>query len=153
MSGNCESEQKSSRENSKSHKVLTEDDIKPGCIVKGRVSRFVKYGAFIDIGGFIGLLYLKEMSRSHISSPEEILKIGDEINVKILKVERKGKKLHINLSLKQLTDWNSIAGHYVKDSVYNGKVVKILDFGCLVELQDGVVGLVHKSEIDPDGKM
>lgn len=152
LSDHSDSEQKSSSENSKSHNQISEEDIKPGNIVKGKVSRFVKYGAFIDIGGFTGLLHLKDMSGSNIKSPEEILKIGEEIDVRVLKVERKGDNFHISLSLKPLIDWNSIAGKYTKDSVFDGRVVKIMDYGCFVELQDGVVGLVHKSEIDPDGK-
>ena len=118
-----------------------------GDIVEGKVMRFTDYGAFVDIGGVDGLLHISEISWGKLKHPEEILKIGDIINVKILSLnEEKGK---ISLGLKQTKPepWTLVGEKYQIGDVFEGKVVQIKEYGAFVELEAGLDGLVHISEI------
>lgn len=116
-------------------------------IVEGTVMRFTDYGAFVDIGGIDGLLHISEISWGKLKHPQEVLKIGEKIHVKILSMnEEKGK---ISLGLKQTTPepWTVIDEKYNIDDVVDGKVVQIKEYGAFVELEPGLDGLVHISEI------
>lgn len=121
--------------------------INVGDTVEGTVMRFTDYGAFVDIGGIDGLLHISEISWGKLKHPQEALKIGEKINVKILSMnEEKGK---ISLGLKQNTPepWSVINEHYQAGQVVEGKVVQIKEYGAFVELEPGLDGLVHISEI------
>lgn len=121
--------------------------INVGDIVEGTVMRFTDYGAFVDIGGIDGLLHISEISWGKLKHPQEALKIGQKINVKILSMnEEKGK---ISLGLKQTTPepWSVINENYEVGQVVEGKVVQIKEYGAFVELEPGLDGLVHISEI------
>lgn len=123
------------------------ESIKVGDSVEGTVMRFTDYGAFVDIGGIDGLLHISEISWGKLKHPQEALKIGEKINVKILSMNaEKGK---ISLGLKQNTPepWSVIDENYQEGQVINGKVVQIKDYGAFVELEPGLDGLVHISEI------
>ena len=116
-------------------------------IVEGTVMRFTEYGAFVDIGGIDGLLHISEISWGKLKHPKEVLSIGDKISVKILSMnEEKGK---ISLGLKQTIPepWSVIDENYSVGQVVKGKVVQIKEYGCFVELEPGLDGLVHISEI------
>lgn len=116
-------------------------------IVEGKVMRFTDYGAFVDIGGVDGLLHISEISWGKLKHPQEILKIGDIINVKILAMnEEKGK---ISLGLKQTMPepWSVIERKYEIGQIVKGKVVQIKEYGAFIELEAGLDGLVHISEI------
>ncbi|MGN0708901.1 MAG: 30S ribosomal protein S1, partial [Anaerovoracaceae bacterium] len=118
-----------------------------GDIVEGTVMRFTDYGAFVDLGGIDGLLHISEISWGKLKSPSDMLSIGQKINVKILNMNReKGK---ISLGLKQTTPepWSVINDKYKEDDIIKGKVVQIKDYGAFVELEPGLDGLVHISEI------
>lgn len=118
-----------------------------GDIVEGKVMRFTDYGAFVDIGGVDGLLHISEISWGKLKNPQEVLNIGDIINVKILSLnEEKGK---ISLGLKQTTPepWSQVGTKYQIGDVIDGKVVQIKEYGAFVELEAGLDGLVHISEI------
>ncbi len=118
-----------------------------GDTVEGTVMRFTDYGAFVDIGGIDGLLHISEISWGKLRHPQEALKIGEKINVKILSMnEEKGK---ISLGLKQNTPepWSVINENYQVGQVVQGKVVQIKEYGAFVELEPGLDGLVHISEI------
>ncbi len=122
--------------------------LEEGQEVKGVVKNLTDYGAFIDLGGVDGLLHITDMSWKRIKHPSEILNVADEIMVKILRFDRERNR--VSLGLKQLGDdpWADIAGRYPENSRLKGKVTNLTDYGCFVELQTGVEGLVHVSEMD-----
>jgi 4-hydroxy-3-methylbut-2-enyl diphosphate reductase len=116
-------------------------------VVEGVVMRFTDYGAFVDLGGIDGLLHISEISWGKLKHPKEVLQIGDRVKVKILSMnEEKGK---ISLGLKQTTPepWSVIHENYEVGQVVNGKVVQIKEYGAFVELEPGLDGLVHISEV------
>lgn len=123
------------------------ENIKVGEIVKAEVKRFTNFGAFADINGVDGLIHLSEISWSHVKSADSVLKKGQIVDVKIIEADR--EKNRISLSIKALTPepWSNIEEKYPEGSAVLGKVVRISDFGAFVELEPGVDGLVHLSEI------
>lgn len=123
------------------------ENLEVGDVVEGVVMRFTDYGAFVDIGGIDGLLHISEISWGKLKHPEEILKIGQTLNVKVLSMnEEKGK---ISLGLKQTVPepWSVINEKYEIGQVIGGKVVQLKDYGAFVELEPGLDGLVHISEV------
>lgn len=116
--------------------------------VKGIIKNITDYGAFVDLGGIDGLLHITDMAWRRVKHPSELLNIGDEIHVKVLKFDR--DKNRVSLGMKQLTDdpWLNIERRYPVDSRVFGKVTNITDYGCFVQLEEGVEGLVHTSELD-----
>ena len=116
-------------------------------VVEGTVMRFTDYGAFVDIGGLDGLLHISEISWGKLKHPEEVLKIGDKINVKVLSMNQEKNK--ISLGLKQITPepWTVINEKYQVGSIVSGKVVQLKEYGAFVELEPGLDGLVHISEV------
>ncbi|MCP5144683.1 MAG: 30S ribosomal protein S1 [Gammaproteobacteria bacterium] len=119
-----------------------------GAVVKGLVKNLTDYGAFIDLGGIDGLLHITDMSWKRVKHPSEVLNIGDEVEVKILKFDRERQR--VSLGLKQLGDdpWVDIARRYPEGTRLFGTVTNIADYGCFVEIEEGVEGLVHVSEMD-----
>jgi small subunit ribosomal protein S1 len=125
--------------------ALQEGQIRPGVV------RAVKdYGAFIDLGGLDGFLHVSEMSWSRVTDPSGLLKAGQEVQVKVLKIDRQTSK--ISLGLKQLTPspWDRVEETYSRGMQLKGKVTKLMDFGAFVELEPGVEGLIHISELSPN---
>lgn len=116
-------------------------------VVEGTVMRFTDYGAFVDIGGLDGLLHISEISWGKLKHPQEVLAIGDKINVKILSMNQEKNK--ISLGLKQITPepWTVIGDKYKVGTVVTGKVVQLKEYGAFVELEPGLDGLVHISEV------
>ncbi len=123
-------------------------NLSEGDEVKGIVKNLTDYGAFIDLGGVDGLLHITDMSWKRIKHPGEILTIGDEIKVKILKFDRDNSR--VSLGLKQLGEdpWADISHRYPIGKRLTGKVTNITDYGCFVEIEEGIEGLVHVSEMD-----
>jgi small subunit ribosomal protein S1 len=123
-------------------------NLQEGQTVKGIVKNLTDYGAFVDLGGIDGLLHITDMSWKRIKHPSEIVNVGDEIDVKILKFDKERNR--VSLGLKQLGSdpWVDIARRYPEGSRLFGKVTNIADYGCFVEIEDGVEGLVHVSEMD-----
>jgi small subunit ribosomal protein S1 len=121
--------------------------IAEGAVVTGVVKNLTEYGAFIDLGGIDGLLHVSDMSYGRVNHPSEIVNAGDEITVKVLKFDR--DKERISLGLKQLIPdpWESIEEHYPAGSKVIGRVVSVTDYGAFVELEPGVEGLIHISEM------
>lgn len=124
------------------------ENINEGHEVKGIVKNLTDYGAFIDLGGVDGLLHITDMSWKRIKHPSEILNIGDEIKVKVLKIDR--DNVRVSLGLKQLggDPWQDISQRYPVNSKISGRVTNITDYGCFVEIEEGIEGLVHVSEMD-----
>ena len=121
-----------------------------GDVVKAEIKRFTKFGAFAEINGIDGLIHLSQISWKHINSCDEVLKIGEIVDVKILNLSKDEKKL--SLSIKALTPepWSIVDQKYAVNSAVLGKVVRINDFGAFVELEPGIDGLVHISKISHD---
>ena len=119
-----------------------------GSVVKGVVKNLTDYGAFVDLGGVDGLLHITDMAWRRVKHPSEIVNVGDEIDVKVLRFDK--EKMRVSLGLKQMGDdpWVDIARRYPENTRLFGKVTNIADYGCFVEIEDGVEGLVHVSEMD-----
>lgn len=124
------------------------DELQEGQEVIGVVKNITDYGAFLDLGGIDGLLHVTDISWKRVKHPSEVLKVGEEHRVKILKFDR--DKNRISLGMKQLMEdpWRNISRRYPKNSRVFGKVSNITDYGCFVELEEGVEGLVHMTEMD-----
>lgn len=124
------------------------ENIAEGQEVKGTVKNLTDYGAFIDLGGVDGLLHITDMSWKRIKHPSEILAIGDEVKVKVLKIDR--ENVRVSLGLKQLggDPWLDITSRYPINARISGRVTNITDYGCFVEIEEGIEGLVHVSEMD-----
>src|SRR5450432_3516274 len=124
------------------------DNLQEGAVVKGSVKNLTDYGAFVDLGGIDGLLHITDMAWKRVKHPSEVVKVGDEIDVRILKFDRERQR--VSLGIKQLgaDPWQNIARRYPPNTRLWGKVTNIADYGCFVEIEEGVEGLVHVSEMD-----
>ena len=134
-------------ENSAERDQLLEN-LQEGMEVKGIVKNLTDYGAFVDLGGVDGLLHITDMAWKRVKHPSEIVNVGDEINVKVLKFDR--ERTRVYLGLKQLGEdpWVAIAKRYPEGTRLTGRVTNLTDYGCFVEIEEGVEGLVHVSEMD-----
>ncbi len=123
-------------------------NLQEGDVVKAVVKNLTDYGAFLDLGGIDGLLHITDMAWKRIKYPSEVVNIGDEVEVKVLKFDR--ERARVSLGMKQLGEdpWADIAERYPAESQLSGKVTNIADYGAFVEIEDGVEGLVHVSEMD-----
>lgn len=119
-----------------------------GSVVKGTVKNLTDYGAFVDLGGVDGLLHITDMAWKRVKHPSEVVNVGDEVTVKVLKFDK--DRTRVSLGLKQLGQdpWAAIAQNHPVNSKLTGKVTNLTDYGCFVEILDGVEGLVHVSEMD-----
>lgn len=124
------------------------ETLEEGKNVKGIVKNLTDYGAFVDLGGIDGLLHITDMAWKRVKHPSEVVTIGDEIEVQVLKFDKERER--VSLGLKQMGDdpWKEISRRYPNSSRITGKVTNIADYGCFVEIEDGVEGLVHMSEMD-----
>ncbi|MCK6369714.1 MAG: 30S ribosomal protein S1 [Gammaproteobacteria bacterium] len=122
--------------------------LEEGATVRGIVKNLTDYGAFVDLGGIDGLLHITDMAWKRVKHPSEVVNVGDEINVKILRFDR--EKNRVSLGVKQLgaDPWEAISRRYPPSTRLFGKVTNIADYGCFVEIEEGVEGLVHVSEMD-----
>ncbi|CAH2871802.1 TPA: 30S ribosomal protein S1 [Salmonella enterica] len=134
-------------ENSAERDQLLEN-LQEGMEVKGIVKNLTDYGAFVVLGGVDGLLHITDMAWKRVKHPSEIVNVGDEINVKVLKFDR--ERTRVSLGLKQLGEdpWVAIAKRYPEGTKLTGRVTNLTDYGCFVEIEEGVEGLVHVSEMD-----
>jgi len=129
-------------------KVELLKNLDEGQIVKGVVKNLTDYGAFVDLGGLDGLLHITDISWSRVTNPSEVLALGQEIDVKILSFDK--EKLRVSLGLKQIQNdpWETIEGKYSVGGIYEATVSNLTDYGCFAELEQGVEGLIHLSELD-----
>jgi len=123
-------------------------ELQEGNTVKGIIKNLTDYGAFVDLGGIDGLLHITDMAWKRVKHPSEVVEVGQEVDVKILKFDRERQR--VSLGMKQLGDdpWQDLARRYPPQTRMFGKVTNIADYGCFVEIEDGVEGLVHVSEMD-----
>ena len=123
-------------------------NLEEGHEIKGIVKNLTDYGAFVDLGGVDGLLHITDMAWKRVKHPSEIVNVGDEINVKVLKFDK--EKQRVSLGMKQMGNdpWQDISQRYPEGTKISGQVTNLTDYGCFVEIEDGVEGLVHVSEMD-----
>ncbi len=134
--------------NNSAVKVELLKNLDEGQIVKGVVKNITDYGAFIDLGGLDGLLHITDISWSRVSNPAEYLNVGEEIDVKVLNFDK--EKLRVSLGLKQIQNdpWENLESKYSIGGIYEAMVSNITDYGCFAELEEGIEGLIHLSELD-----
>ena len=123
------------------------NNLNVGDIVEGKVMRFTDYGAFVDLGGIDGLLHISEISWGKLKHPKEVLKIGDTVRVKILSMNEEKSKISLGLKQTMPEPWSVIEDNYQVGQVVTGKVVQIKEYGAFIELEPGLDGLVHISEV------
>jgi small subunit ribosomal protein S1 len=124
------------------------DSLHEGQVLKGVIKNLTEYGAFIDLGGIDGLLHITDISWKRVKHPSELLTVGQDIDVKVLSFDRERNR--VSLGMKQLANdpWSDIVQRYPENTRLSGKVTNIADYGCFVEIEEGVEGLVHMSEMD-----
>ncbi|MBX3363216.1 MAG: 30S ribosomal protein S1 [Phycisphaeraceae bacterium] len=123
------------------------EGLNEGDIVKGTVKNIADFGAFVDLGGIDGLLHITDMSWGRVNHPSEMLKIDDEIEVKVLNIDREKEKIALGLKQKEPSPWEAIEQKYPVGARIHGAVVSLMSYGCFVRLEDGIEGLVHISEM------
>ncbi len=123
-------------------------NLEEGAVVKGIVKNLTDYGAFVDLGGIDGLLHITDMAWRRIKHPSEMVEVGQEMDVRVLKFDR--ERSRVSLGLKQLGDdpWQNVADRYPEGAKVKARVTNLTDYGCFAELEDGIEGLVHVSEMD-----
>lgn len=124
--------------------------ILPGDEITGTVRRLTNFGAFVDIGGIDGLVHISEISHEHVAQPSDVLKVDQEVKVKVLNIDKENDKLSLSIKALQLGPWDQAKESINVGDVLDGKVKKLTDFGAFVEVMPGIEGLVHVSEISWD---
>src|SRR3954471_17461182 len=124
------------------------DNLQEGAVVRGSVKNLTDYGAFVDLGGIDGLLHITDMAWKRVKHPSEVVKVGDEIDVRILKFDRERSRVSLGLKHWGADRWKTFPRRYPPHTRVFGKVTNIADYGAFVEIEDGVEGLVHVSEMD-----
>jgi small subunit ribosomal protein S1 len=123
------------------------DRLSPGDVVEGQISNIVDFGAFVDLDGMDGLIHISELSWSHVNHPSEVLEIGQDVQVKVLDIDRDRQRISLGLKQTQSDPWQQVVDAYNENDVVQGKVTKVVTFGAFVEIMPGVEGLVHISEL------
>lgn len=122
-------------------------ELKEGDTVSGQVRSLTSYGAFVDVGGIDGLLHISDISRGRVNKPEDALSVGQELQVKILKIDTEGRRVSLGLKQFQPEPWDSAAERYKTGQRITGTVARLTDFGAFIELEPGIEGLIHVSEM------
>jgi len=125
----------------------TLDQMAEGSVVKGIVKNITDYGAFIDLGGMDGLLHITDMSWGRVKHPSEILNVGDEIDVKVLKFDQEKERVSLGLKQQKEDPWTNVDEEFAVGKKLNGSVVSLADYGAFIELAEGIEGLIHVSEM------
>jgi small subunit ribosomal protein S1 len=136
-----------SEEEDRSTKERRYSEINEGDIVSGTVRSLTDYGAFVDIGGVDGLLHISDIAWGRIEKPADVLTVGQQIDAKVLKVEPAGKRISLGMKQLQQHPWDAVVGKYTAGERVRGKVTRVTDFGAFVELEPGIEGMVHLSEM------
>ena len=125
----------------------TRGRIVPGAELTGRVKTLTPFGAFVDLGGIDGLLHVSEMSRRRVTDPKEVVQVGQDVNVKVIKIENDGKRISLSMKDQEPDPWSDVAARYTPGTAFSGKIVRSTDFGYFVEVEPGLDGLVHVSQL------
>ncbi|HZL25651.1 MAG TPA: S1 RNA-binding domain-containing protein [Acidobacteriaceae bacterium] len=121
--------------------------LKEGEIVSGTVRSLASYGAFVDLGGVDGLLHIGDIAWGRVNAAEDVLSVGQELRLKVLKVDPEGKRISVGLKQLEAEPWEAVAGKYKEGERITGTVTRLMDFGAFVELEPGIEGLIHVSEM------
>src|ERR1700761_5202690 len=122
-------------------------EVKEGDIVSGKVRSLASYGAFVDLGGIDGLLHVSDISWSRVNAAEDVLSVGQELRLKVLKIDPENKRISLGLKQLEAEPWEAVPGKYKEGERVTGTVTRLMDFGAFVELEPGVEGLIHVSEM------
>ena len=125
----------------------TRQRIVPGAELTGRVKTLTPFGAFVDLGGVDGLLHVSEMSRRRVTDPKEVVAVGQEVRVKVIKIDNDGKRISLSMKDQEPDPWSDVADRYPVGSQFAGRIVRSTDFGYFVEVEPGLDGLVHLSQL------
>jgi small subunit ribosomal protein S1 len=135
------------KEEAASRAQETRAKIVPGAELTGRVKTITPFGAFVDLGGVDGLLHVSEMSRRRVTDPKDVVTVGQEVRVKVIKVDQDGKRISLSMKDQEPDPWTDVSERYPAGSQFNGKIVRSTDFGYFVEVEPGLDGLVHVSQL------
>ncbi|HQP93521.1 MAG TPA: S1 RNA-binding domain-containing protein [Thermoanaerobaculia bacterium] len=139
------------REERRRHADELRHSLQPGAVVTGRVRSLTDFGAFIDLGGVEGLVHVSEISRQRVQKPADVLKVGQEVQVKVLKIGHQGNRISLSIKALEPDPWAGVVEKYQPGATFTGKVLRKADFGLFVELEPNLEGLVHLSQL-PLGK-
>jgi small subunit ribosomal protein S1 len=123
------------------------EELEPGQIRSGRISQITDFGLFVNLGGIDGLVHVSELSWGRIEDPEEVYKVGQRLKVEVLNVDRERQRIGLSLKALQADPWESVGEKYVVGDLVEGTVSQVVDFGIFVELEPGIEGLLHNSEL------
>ncbi len=125
----------------------TRKAIVPGAELTGTIKTITPFGAFVDLGGIDGLLHVSEMSRRRVNNPNEVVQVGQQVRVKVIKVENSGKRISLSMKDQEPDPWSDVSERYPAGAQFTGRIVRSTDFGLFVEIEPGVDGLVHYSQL------
>src|SRR5436305_7088618 len=125
------------------------DELKPGEVRKGTVSHLTNFGAFVDVGGAEGLVHISQLAWSRVNHPSEVLKVGQEVEVQVLSVDKEKKKIALSIKRAEVDPWTTVEQRYTPGQVVTGVITKIAPFGAFARIEDGIEGLIHLSELTP----
>src|SRR5207302_1193159 len=125
----------------------TRRNIVPGAELTGTIKTITPFGAFVDLGGIDGLLHVSEMSRRRVTDPNEVVAVGQEVRVKVIKIENDGKRISLSMKDQEPDPWSDVADRYPAGTQFSGRIVRTTDFGLFVEVEPGLTGLIPNSEI------
>ncbi len=125
------------------------DELKPGEVRTGIVSNLANFGAFVDLGGADGLVHISQLAWSRVNHPSEVLKVGQEVEVQVLSVDKEKKKIALSIKRAEVDPWTTVESRYFPGQVVTGTITKIAPFGAFARIEDGIEGLIHQSELSP----
>jgi len=125
------------------------DELKPGEVRRGIVSNLANFGAFVDLGGADGLVHISQLAWSRVNHPSEVLKVGQEVEVQVLSVDKDKKKIALSIKRAEVDPWTTVEQRYTPGQVVTGTITKIAPFGAFARIEDGIEGLIHLSELTP----
>jgi small subunit ribosomal protein S1 len=125
------------------------DELKPGEVRRGVVSNLANFGAFVDLGGADGLVHISQLAWSRVNHPSEVLKVGQEVEVQVLSVDKDKKKIALSIKRAEVDPWTTVEQRYTPGQVVTGVITKIAPFGAFARIEDGIEGLIHLSELMP----
>src|SRR5579872_5662102 len=125
------------------------DELKPGEVRTGVVSNLANFGAFVDLGGADGLVHISQLAWSRVNHPSEVLKVGQEVEVQVLSVDKEKKKIALSIKRAEVDPWTTVEQRYFPGQVVTGTITKIAPFGAFARIEDGIEGLIHLSELTP----
>jgi small subunit ribosomal protein S1 len=126
------------------------EELEPGDVCRGRVTNLCSFGAFVDLGGFEGLVHISELSWGRVGHPSDVLEPGQHVDVHVLNVEPERERVGLSIKRLQPNPWRSVEDRYQVGQIVNGTITHIVDFGAFVRVEDGLEGLIHVSELSDD---